>query len=312
MGLIFTPTVTDNFTPNADPLNPAKWTTMTDASIYGAAEAHSGTFRAATATYNDGLTAGAFYTGATFTANQYLSFELSAWALGSSDEGDFYLRSSDLTGDLGYNFSIIDNGDGVTAEVIIGYYTTASNFITLYDNEAAIVGAGDVFTYGIVGYTSFLYHNGVLVAAVNDSNQTCASGYLGMVADPQNAAGEIAYSNFIAGTVSGGFGGPSTNGVIFPGSYGGSSLAAAFPNAQGLDFFQVSNEGGDIVWNLNSAGIATANPTNPTNGTLLGVFSGTSFANAFQNNPQQLNVFQIIMQGGQVVFHVDYQGNATI
>ena len=40
------------------------------------------------------------------------------------------------------------------------------------------------------------------------------------------------------------------------GSYQGSSITTAFPNVQGLDIFQVINEGGRVVWNLNAAGAA--------------------------------------------------------
>ena len=312
MSLVFTPLATDNFTPNAGSLNPAHWTTFTDAAVYGAARPHSGAFESTTTTFNNGLTAAAAYTGVPFPANQYVAFTLAAWSLGSNDESDWFLRMPDNSGDYGYSGDIVDNGDGITAEIDLGYYDNTQNFITLWSNENAIVSQGDTFIFAIVGSTLFLYQNGVLISgAVNDPlNYYPLAGPVGLDVDPQDSATEIGLSNFTAGSaaLAPSPGGPATNGAIFPGPYYGANLAAAFPHNL-LDIFQVVNEGGKIVWNLSSTGVATVNPTNPTNGTVLGQFSGSSFAQAFAYNPDQLNVFQLIGQGGAVVFHVDYQGN---
>ena len=315
MSLIFTPIVTDNFTPNANPLNPAKWTTMTDSTIYGTARANGGKFESTTATFNNGLTAGAFYTAASFPANQYLAVKVAAWGLGSYNESDGFLRSPDLSGDFGYSFSIIDNGDGVTGEITFGYYDNTENFVTLFDTETAIISVGDEFVFAIVGSTLYLYQNGVLVTppTVDPDNYYPNTGYLGINVDPQDSASETEWSTFIAGSVidTGGNAGPITSLTVGVGPYQGSSLRTAFPNVQGLDIFQVINEGGRVVWNLNAVGVATNNPTKPTPGTLLGQYEGSNFQAAFPN-PYQLNIFQVISQGGSVVFYVDYQGNAAI
>jgi hypothetical protein len=314
MSLVFTPLATDNFTPNAGSLNPAHWTTFTDAAIYGACRPHSASLESTTATYNAGLIGGAVYTGISFPANQYITFTLTPWAIGSTNEVDWFLRMPDNSGDYGYSGDIIDNGDGITAEIDLGYYDNTQNFITLWTNQSAIVAQGDVFTTAVVGSTLFLYQNGVLISgAVNDPlNYYPLAGPVGLDTNPQDSATETGAASFIAGSAAlvPSPGGPATNGAIFPGPYGGSSLATAFPHNT-LDIFQVVDEGGNIVWNLNYLGVATAEPANPTNGTVLGQFSGSSFAQAFAYNPDQLNVFQLIGQGGEVVFHVDYQGNAA-
>jgi hypothetical protein len=48
-----------------------------------------------------------------------------------------------------------------------------------------------------------------------------------------------------------------------------------------------------------------------TNGTVFGVFSGATFAAAF-TNPSQLDVFQVINEGGKCVWKCDFQGNVTV
>lgn len=53
-------------------------------------------------------------------------------------------------------------------------------------------------------------------------------------------------------------------------------------------------------------------PSTPTTGnTMVGVFNGTSFGTAF-TNPQQLDVLQIINEGGNIVWSLNYLGVATV
>ena len=101
----------------------------------------------------------------------------------------------------------------------------------------------------------------------------------------------------------------ATNGTL-TGVYQGSSYATAFTNPQSLDLIQVINEGGKIVWNLTSTGVANTNPASPTGNTLLGQYFGSSFAAAF-TNPSSLDLIQIVSPaGGNTVNYVDYAGVA--
>ncbi len=306
MSLIFTPLATDNFVPNADPINPAKWTVFTDTSVFGSPRAHTGKFESTQAALDGAVIAGAYYNAVVVPADQYVTATLSNWTLGNNQAAVIVLRS-DATGDNQCILDMIDNEDGVTAELSIEEIVNGeSNF--LYDNLAAIVTAGDVFTFAVVGTTFYAYQNSRLITAIADHQ--FASGFAGLEVVAQSTLSDCEWSNFIVGSVVSAGGGPVTRGTIFPGPYYGKSLATAFPNAQKLDIMQVVNEGGSIVWNLNCIGVAATNPMSPTPGTLLGVFEGSNFAAAFPNS-YQLNVFQIVSPGGAIVFHVDYQGNAV-
>lgn len=64
------------------------------------------------------------------------------------------------------------------------------------------------------------------------------------------------------------------------------------------------------IWNLDYQGNENTNPANPTSNALVGRYEGQSFATAFPN-ANRYNIFQIVSQGGHVVFYVDYQGNAA-
>jgi hypothetical protein len=344
MSLTFTPVATDNFTPNANPLNPAHWTTMTDATYYGTARAQGGSFEATNTTYNNGLIAGAFYTGATFPANQYISVKLNAWALSSYDEIDFQLRSPDLTGDLGYFLAVLDNGDGTTTTIEFGYTPVGGgDSINLYENDSVIVGVGDTFVFGVIGYTLFLYNNGVLIASVVDpTQQYTAAGYLGMDVDPQNSASEIKLGTFAAGLV--------TESIPVPPSSNIQQFAGVrIPGMSDRDYLHLLNSAGQVIgWidpsgklagSLGSAGAAlpTVNAvwTIPGNastdfihfvvdGTIVawidftGVYrtSGTPQYQAvkvLQGNPIQ-DFLQITDSLGDIIGWIDYTGalNGTL
>ena len=195
MALILTPLATDNFTPNAGSLNPAHWTTFTDAAYYGAARPHSGAFESTTTAFNNSLTAAAAYTGVPFPANQYVAFTLASWSLGSNDESDWWLRMPDLTGDIGYVADAFDNGDGITGALELGYYDISQQYISLWSNENTIVSQGDTFIFAIVGSTLYLYQNGVLVSgAVNDPlNYYPSTGPVGLDVDPQTLQQKLVY-----------------------------------------------------------------------------------------------------------------------
>ena len=101
----------------------------------------------------------------------------------------------------------------------------------------------------------------------------------------------------------------ATNGTL-TGVYQGSSYATAFTNPESLDLIQVINEGGKVVWNLTSAGVANTNPASYTGNALLGQYFGSSFAAAF-TNPSSLDLIQIVSPTGEsIVNYVNYAGVA--
>jgi hypothetical protein len=105
----------------------------------------------------------------------------------------------------------------------------------------------------------------------------------------------------------------------------GSSWATAWPqvtpNGVGPndhDILNIVDEGGGILLNIDYAGVVH-NPASGSTGSLtrLGQFfttltSGTTaqlFANAF-DNPANLDIIQIINEGGNVVNYIDYTGTS--
>jgi hypothetical protein len=103
-----------------------------------------------------------------------------------------------------------------------------------------------------------------------------------------------------------------TDGAVGAGTYflKAKSLATAFANPQNLDLLQVVNKSGKVIWNLTAAGSANVNPASPTRDALLGRYVGDTFALAFEPNPMQYDVFQVVGPGGVGIFHVDSSGAA--
>jgi hypothetical protein len=99
----------------------------------------------------------------------------------------------------------------------------------------------------------------------------------------------------------------------------GSSWATAFPqvgNAVNNDILNIVDEGGNVLLNVDYAGVVH-NPASAATGgnTRIGQFqtrrtSGTTaqlFADAF-SNPSNLDIVQVINVGGNVVKYIDYLG----
>lgn len=104
----------------------------------------------------------------------------------------------------------------------------------------------------------------------------------------------------------------------------GASVAAAWPQVKGfvqnLDLIQiVDNNGGSVLVNVDHSGVVHKPASSPTNGTRVGVFlsrlsSASSlaaiFADAFDPNPANLDILQVIAVGGAVPYYLDYLGVA--
>jgi len=103
----------------------------------------------------------------------------------------------------------------------------------------------------------------------------------------------------------------------------GTSYATAFPQVAGvasnLDIFNIVDEGGNVLLNVDYAGVVH-NPASGATGsnTRIGQFqtrlaSGTTaqlFADAF-SNPSLLDILQVINpSGGNIVKYIDYRGVA--
>jgi hypothetical protein len=100
----------------------------------------------------------------------------------------------------------------------------------------------------------------------------------------------------------------ATSGTLL-GVFSGATFAAAFTNPAGLDVLQIVNEGGSVVYSIDSTGTAHTNPTSPTSESLMWRLQGSSISNAFQNDPSQLDLFQIYSPvGGALVYYVDFTG----
>ena len=107
---------------------------------------------------------------------------------------------------------------------------------------------------------------------------------------------------------------------------GGKSVQQAWPNvggpAQNLDLLQIIDIGGNVLLNVDYLGTvhnpaSAASSTTTVDSTRIGQFqtrlaSGTTaqlFADAF-SNPSQLDIIQVIVQGGFVASWLDYLGVA--
>ena len=175
------------------------------------------------------------------------------------------------------------SGNAGVAGAIISYTGTSSGSVSADSFGNYIISALVNGTYVLTpSLTGFVFNPASQTEVINGNNVTGV--------------------NFTAST-------PATNETIFPGQYGGFSLASAFRNPYQLDLLQVINVDGDIVWNLTAAGVANTNPANPSETALVARFFGSSFSQAFPNTSGlNLDIFQITTIGSRVVFHVNYLG----
>lgn len=96
--------------------------------------------------------------------------------------------------------------------------------------------------------------------------------------------------------------------------------AGAFTNPSSLDLIQVINEGGTVVWNFTSAGVANVNPASPSLSggrptALLKQLFGATLAAAIAsaaNTQEPLDLIQIYSNVGQaLLLHVSNTGVVT-
>lgn len=151
MSLVFTQLAADSFSPNANPLNPANWTTASDG--FTNLQALSG-FCVQTAVGGSGD----LYTGVIFPNDQYAQITLNA--LTTTDVAIVGVRSDPSGDSLGVYLTMFNNtGPTMTLSITDGLNN-------LYFNGAFPFNFGDVFKIAAIGTSISAYQNGVLITTV--------------------------------------------------------------------------------------------------------------------------------------------------
>lgn len=274
----------------------------------------------------DGVPTFELYTGTALPNNQYASVTIETFLPGIADSsiaGLVVRGTGGASGDgpyqvkTGYVFNL---GYGSESTVSAGAVSVIDNDFGGFSIGGSPVSfnPGDVWTLAVVGATVYILFNGTVYTSGVDSNPI-ASGQAGLGAGAFVTASNVQLSNFACGYASLSAG-PSI-GTIIEGKFqnqGNQSNAVmgAFPtNAAGqqLDLIQIVATGGQVVWKLDYTGTVTSSPSSWTSGTLLGRFSGSSFAACFQQNntnPLSLDLLQIHDTGGSIVWYLDWTGAA--
>lgn len=242
-----------------------------------------------------------------FPSNQYSEYTIQA--CDATTYAGLMVRAQSTSIIAGYSCSI--NSAGVGSNVLFERWdndvqTNLTGFINVPFN------IGDTVGLAAIGSNIIFYVNGIPLQSVSDN--TYPSGMVGFRlfhfggGTPLNFT---AISSWAAGLASNS---SPTSGTIL-GSFNGANLAQAFTNPNSLDLIQVVNEGGTVVWSLSATGIASVNPSNATPDTILGRFSGSSFATAFPSPDKEVGQFdllQVVKAGGAIVFRVDYTGASSV
>jgi len=180
---VFTPTVTDNFTPNANPLNSANWT------LFGAGFSPLQASSGACIGTSIGSDCDELYTRVSFTNDQYAQFTLNA--LGEGVAGSF-VRAS-LAGSDGYALELVGPlGTGVDCSL-------SDNETEIFDTTIT-ANAGDVFILAVIGTTLYVFQNNFQVPIITATDTQLSSGLPGLFCGPAFTLGDSSIGNFVAGT----------------------------------------------------------------------------------------------------------------
>lgn len=193
MSLVFTPLVTDSFTPDANPLNPAKWTQSSLAGV-GPLQAVGGVCEAAALNVIAG--SGEFRTDISFPNDQYV--KITVPALASSNDFSLTIRGN-LAETNEYFWEILNNGDGTAQWFLSLILAGVQSFLTI--PASGPFALGDTYILAAVGTTLYGLRNNVVVWTVVDSS--LSSGAVAISIDEVLVStSEIQLSNFEAGLVS--------------------------------------------------------------------------------------------------------------
>lgn len=176
--------------PDANPIDPAKWTTA----VGGIAFQQLSHFLVnADAT----LACNANYTGVAVPANQYVDVTIHNAANGSDCE--IVLRANaDQT--EAYVFYVDSNGDGTADSALVSY--VGGNPTELFDFGTISFVADDVFRFAILGTTLFGYRNGTLLGSVVNADHASGLPGLFMADGPSAVVTALQIGRFAGGTVS--------------------------------------------------------------------------------------------------------------
>lgn len=290
MGRLYTQLAVDDFQrPDENPLTAAKWTLET-----GFANLQIKSRLAVSTVLGVVNTCGMYYSGAALPNNQYVEAVLGP--LSSSGSVAILARGA-VDGSTGYELSVIGQtgtgnalliaGGGLSTQIILPFSTSV----------------GDKFRIECLGPAITFLYNGVVL--YSQSDLTLGSGVTVAQISSGSSVTDTGLLHFAAGSIVST--GPSPGTVL--GVFEGTSVSNAFTNPSNQDLVQVVNEGGQVVWNLSSSGVAIGNPTNPTPNAVLGKFEGQFFNTAFPTSTLQLDILQVRNQGGGLVFRVDFLGN---
>lgn len=208
MPLVLTPLATDNFAPNANPLNPTKWAQSTDGQgEFEPLQASSGT---CIATSNNEIDFGEFYIGIASPNNQYVQIKLVSYVADGLSGFALWLRSTpDAQNQYGVAVLNLD-ATHASAEIDVLTGGVETPVATL---SSFTYAAGDVFAFAVVGTTFYLVQNGTVILQGTDA--TYGSGLVGIDINPFTPPNAtcVVLSTFVTGSASftGGGGGPADN-----------------------------------------------------------------------------------------------------
>jgi hypothetical protein len=188
MSYVLTPLASETFTEaNRNPLNPANWTQFTDVVNYTPLQVVSNRCEATSTS----ITSAENYTGIAWPDNQYASIKIQR---NTGEEVDIFLQS-DASGEIGYDFSHVDNGGG-TATVSIA--DNEGN--TVFENVALPWANNDVFTFACFGLNLLAYQNGTLIGQGLESTAVLTGG-VPALSVATDTLSNVRLVNFVGGSV---------------------------------------------------------------------------------------------------------------
>jgi hypothetical protein len=168
----FVPVFADNFTPNANPLDPINWATLANNhEPSNPLQAVSGQCESTIISPN--LVGYEIVVGPAVPANCYVNFALGTFGAlrgNQSISAGFHIDTNPNNFIDGWWIDLLDNGDGtVTLDAFVQYGNGSAEF-HVYLNPNYTPTPGDTFTFAAIGTVGYFFINDVQVAAVD-----CAS-----------------------------------------------------------------------------------------------------------------------------------------
>jgi hypothetical protein len=196
MSLVLTPTVTNNFTPSANPIPSPPWSLITALDFTAVEQVAVGSNPGyCIATDAAPASGGAIYTGASFSDDQYVSMTVVQM---SEEFFDLYARCDGADLNNYYDLEIGPAGPGiVNIGLLVGFSPTDETKIaSVFDQPW---NPGDVFTLACIGSTLYILQNGTILTQVVDTTWT--SGSVGFDIFPStNPSTDLRLSTFVAGS----------------------------------------------------------------------------------------------------------------